>query len=162
MKRACLIAVVSLTLLITPVNIALASPPTVETQFWSGEYNLDCGDFLITDTWSGDVKITYYWNPDGSLDRYHIHGEFLDRMTNPLNGKSFTGRTQGYNFFEDVADAPGVWKHAGLMFHVNVPGQGIVIIDAGYMIMYDGQVTYLKGNHQFNGGELTSLCAALR
>ena len=113
MKRLLVIAVVSVALLMTPVNVALALPPSVETQLWSGEYTLDCGDFLITDSWSGDVKITYYWNPDSSLDRYHIHGEFLDRMTNPINGKFVTGRTQGYNFFEALDAAPGRLAEAG-------------------------------------------------
>ena len=162
MKRLCMLGLASVGLLAIPSMIAVASPPAAETQFWSGEYTVPCGDYDITDSWYGNVNITYYWNPDGSLDRYHIHGEFVDHMTNPKNGKSATGRTQGYNFFEDLDDAPGVWKHAGLMFHVTLPGQGVVVIDAGYMIMYDGQITYMKGNHQFNGGELDKLCAALR
>jgi len=149
-------------LLTTPSTATFASPPSTETQFWSGQYTLPCGDFDITDTWYGNMTITYCWNRDGSLDRYHIHGEAVDQMANVGNGKLVTGRTQGYNFFEDLDDAPGVWKHAGLMFHVTAPGQGALVIDAGYMITYDGQITYMKGKHQFNGGELEMLCAALR
>ena len=142
---------------------ALASPPTVETEHWVGQYLNDCGDFQIVDSWFMDVKITYYWNSDGSLDRYHIHGEAVDTLSNPVSGKSLIGRTEGYNFYENVADAPGIWKHAGLMFHVNVPGEGVVLIDAGYMIMYvDGQPTYMKGNHEYNSGDYASLCAYLR
>jgi len=38
----------------------------------------------------------------------------------------------------------------------------MVLIDAGYMIMYNGQVTYMKGNHKYNSGEFATLCAALR
>jgi hypothetical protein len=142
--------------------VALASSPEKETQFWSGEYTLSCGDFDFSDNWTGNVIITSYLNADGSLNRYHIHGEFIDMLTNLSNGNNIKGRTEGYNFFENVEDTPGLWKHAGLMFHFNVPGKGVVNIDAGYMLMYNGEVTVVKGKHQFNTGDITALCAALR
>jgi hypothetical protein len=159
MKRVFLVALIVLALQIT---FALASSPDKETQFWSGVYTMSCGDFDFSDNWSGSVIVTSYLNDDGSLNRYHVHGEFLDTLTNLSNGKTLTGRTEGYNFFENVADTPGLWKHAGLMFHFNIPGNGVVNIDAGYMLMYNGEITLVKGKHQFNTGDITALCAALR
>jgi hypothetical protein len=153
--------VVALIILALPL-VALASSPDKEVQFSSGVYTMSCGDFDFQDNWSGSVTITSYLNDNGSLNRYHIHGEFIDTLTNLSNGNSLTGRTEGYNFFENVGDTPGLWKHAGLRFHFNVPGKGVVNIDAGYMLMYNGEVTVVKGKHQFNTGDFTALCAALR
>ena len=38
----------------------------------------------------------------------------------------------------------------------------MVNIDAGYMLAYNGEITLVKGKHQFNTGDITELCAALR
>ena len=159
MKRTFMVTLIILALQIT---FALASSPERESQFWSGVYTISCGDFDFQDNWYGTVTATYYLNNDGSLNRYHYHGEFFDTLTNLSNGNSITGRTDGYNFWENVEDTPGLWKHAGLLFHFNVPGKGVVNIDAGYMLMYNGEITLVKGKHQFNTGDVTALCAALR
>jgi hypothetical protein len=157
-----MIAVIAL--LATAVNSVAALQPTSEPIHWESQGDIvgDCGDFLILDSWTMDITATYYWNKDGTLDRYHLHGEAADNMSNSVTGKTVSGRTEGYNFFEGVEDAPGVWKHAGLMYHITVPGAGVVLVDAGLFYMVDGQITYLKGNHQFNGGGYAGLCAALR
>jgi hypothetical protein len=149
-------------LLATAVTSVAALQPS-EPLHWEGQETLsDCGDFLILDSWTMDITATYYWNADGTLNRYQLHGEAADVMSNSVTGKTVSGRTNGYNFFEDVEDTPGVWKHAGLMYHIIVPGAGTVLVDAGLFYMVDGQITYLKGKHQFNGGEYAGLCAALR
>lgn len=141
---------------------AQAKAPTTEDWIFSAYGTFDCGDFIIDDTFDVDVTITYYWNKDGSMDRYRMHGEITDRMVNPNNGKEVFGRTHGYNFFEDVENTPGVWKHAGLMFHVVEPGQGVLNIDAGLFYMVDGQNGEMHGKHEFNTYQFTELCAALR
>ena len=131
-------------------------------MFWEGQDQIDCGDFFIYDEWEGNFKFTYYWNMDGTLDRYHTRAELTDLFFNPENGKSVSGRSASYNFFEDWEDAPGVWKHTGLMYHAVLPGVGTVLIDAGYFIMVDGEKTVLKGIHEMNGGDIDRLCAVLQ
>ncbi|HEX6852307.1 MAG TPA: hypothetical protein VF139_12975 [Candidatus Polarisedimenticolaceae bacterium] len=143
---------------------AAAEPPLQEAYLWEGQDDVlwDCGDFDILDTWSMEGITTYYWNKDGTLDRYRSHGDAIDLMKNSVTGKTVLGRTEGYNFFEDVEGEPGVWKHAGLMYHVVVPGVGTVLIDTGIFYMVDGEVTYIKGNHEGIAGDYDQLCAALR
>jgi hypothetical protein len=164
MKKILFTMSVVLVLLIANITLVSASQPSVESYFWKGQDTFDCGDFTILDDWEGNYKYTYYWNEDGTLDRYHVRSDIYDIFTNPINGKSISGRAAGYNFFEDVEDEPGVWVHAGTMYHAVLPGAGTVLIDAGYMIFIpaDGQITVLRGNHDVNGGDIDQLCAALR
>ncbi len=139
----------------------LAMPPTTEDVHWSGIDFFDCGNgsYLI-DEFEGDVTLTYFWNQDGTLDRYKIHGVFHDTITNPLNGMVVYGRNDGYNFFENVEHTPGVWKHAGLMFHVVVPGQGLLNIDAGlFYYTVDSQTFEFHGKHEYNNRDFEELCA---
>lgn len=140
----------------------VANPPTRSEWIDSFYGTMDCGDFIADDYFDVDIEVTNYWNPDGTLNRYKLHGVISDRIVNPATGKEIFGRTEGYNFFEDVDDAPGIWKHAGLMFHVVVPGKGVVNIDAGLFFMVDGMNGEMHGKHQFNSGDLAELCAALR
>ena len=166
MKIRFLFLIITITMVVAVLFVGIkpvsATPPTNEEQHWSGADPLNCGDFTATDNWDMYVTLTYYWNSDGTMDRYHVYGEAIDQITNTLNGKVIYGRTEGYNFFEDVEDTPGLWKHAGLMFHFVVPGQGTVLVDAGFFYMYEGEIIYMKGNHEFNTGHIEELCAALR
>ncbi|HEX4935652.1 MAG TPA: hypothetical protein VFV33_20875, partial [Gemmatimonadaceae bacterium] len=51
---------------------AAAEPPLQEAYLWEGQDDVlwDCGDFTILDTWSMEGTTTYFWNKDGTLDRY--------------------------------------------------------------------------------------------
>lgn len=164
MRCVRLFAILVVAVLIQFTPQAAAAPPSQENYVWEGsdEVLWDCGDFQILDTWTMTGTTTYFWNPDGTLDRYRSHGEATDLMKNSVTGKTVLGHTAGYNFFEDVEDAPGVWKHAGLMYHIVVPGVGTVLIDTGFFYMVDGVITYIKGNHQGIAGDYDALCSALR
>ena len=104
MKRGFLVALIVLALQIY-VRASVPSPER-RSQFWSGVYTMSCGDFDFADNWSGNVIVTSYLNDDGFLNRYHVHGEFVDTLTNLSNGRTLTGRTEGYNFFENVQAHP--------------------------------------------------------
>jgi hypothetical protein len=156
-------------LTLMPGGFAHASPtppPTREYWHWFGEEYLDCGDFVGVDYTEYTWTVTFFWNDDGTLDRYRIHGEIIDRLTSPFNDTVINGRTQGYNFLEDVEAYPGVGQHYGLMFHWIIPGQGTVLIDAGIMDFnfINGEMVFLRGNHQYNNntGELEKICDMLR
>lgn len=49
------------------------------------------------------------------------------------------------------------------MFHVNVPGAGIVLIDAGRVVFDEatGEVIVVSGPHQALEGDFSAICAAL-
>lgn len=146
--------------LVSPTT-GLAMPPTTEDTHWAYVDYFDCGEgrYLIDES-EGDVTLTYFWNKDGTLDHYKIHGVWHDTITNPLNGMVVYGTTKGYNFFENVEETPGVWKHAGLMFHVVVPGQGLLTIDAGlFYYTVDSQTFEFHGKHEYNNRDFAELCA---
>jgi hypothetical protein len=50
-----------------------------------------------------------------------------------------------------------------LVFHVNVPGAGIVLIDAGRVVFDEatGEVIVVSGPHQALEGDFSAICAAL-
>jgi len=145
----------------TPVS---AASPTFEvvTSWPSPSLTIHCGDFNIDVSSSSIVKYTYYWNEDGTLNRYHVHGEGAETYTT-TTGKTFYGTEQGFNLFGDATTT----KLAGLLYHVVVPGKGAVLIDAGYVYM-DPTGWVMHGNHPvnwywFTGEEnFSRLCDAFR
>jgi hypothetical protein len=77
----------------------------------------------------------------------------------PETGEALFGATNGLNVFAE--DLEGSWTNTGLLYHLNIPGVGAVLIDAGRIIRdADGNVLFVAGNHQLILGD-DVLCAAL-
>src|SRR5262249_12859757 len=102
-----------------------------------------------------------------------VHGTtFLDAHGNPQRlvmeqGVVGTDRANGITLrdavhFVDHINALGAHKQTGLTFHVQGKGEGVVLRDAGYiMISPDGSVAFVHGPHPFLQGDTGAFCAAL-
>jgi hypothetical protein len=117
-----------------------------------------CG-FPIEVRLVGSFSGSLFFDKEGNLVRVQAHGEDVGTVTNPANGKTATGVDHWLERF-DVES--GEFAILGLFFHLNVPGHGIVLLDAGH-IRFDanGEVLHLAGPHQAFVGDFSALCAAL-
>jgi len=140
---------------------AAAMPPerfTVEfdDQFIDTE---SCG-FPFDVRFVGSIDVTLFFDNDGNLIRVQGVGSDLGTATNPANGKTATGVD---HWLEVERVESGEFAILGLFLHLNFPGAGIVLIDAGNITFdAEGNVIHLAGPHQvIDEGDFSALCAAL-
>ena len=120
---------------------------------------VDCGAFQVSDeyttSWSGHLLFDRAGNPVRIVE--HLWGS--DRLYNPVNGSSVSDTI---NASEIVDIANGQAIEAGQDFRVLVPGVGALFLDIGrFVIDFNDGLVFLKGRHQFFGGDVGALCAAL-
>jgi len=139
---------------------AAAMPPerfTVESddQFTDTE---SCG-FPFDVRFVGSIDVTLFFDNDGNLIRVQGVGSDVATATNPANGKTATG-VDHWLEVENVES--GESAVLGLFLHLNFPGAGIVLIEAGN-ITFDAEdnVIHLAGPHQVFAGDFSALCEAL-
>jgi hypothetical protein len=78
-------------LLIAPP--AGATPPAVQTFHDEGEdLFADCGTFLLTETFTEDVRVTTFFNEQGDAVSAAIHVNVVGVITNSLSGNTYADR----------------------------------------------------------------------
>lgn len=139
---------------------AAAMPPersTVPTDVHFTDTEV-CG-FPIDVSFVGSIAITSFFDNDGNLIRVQGVGSDVATVTNPANGKTAAG-VDHFLRVEDVES--GESAVLGLFLHLNFPGAGIVMIDAGNITRdAEGNVIHQAGPHQLEAGDFSALCEAL-
>ena len=139
------------------VSTVFAATPTNFTFHNEGSFEIDCGSYTLN----------YYYIQDGRVT------DFTDNAGNPTQelaqidgNRILTNEATGYS-----VQAPGHWtitadlqtgvvQEIGLVIHLNIPGKGIVALDAGKIIVdADGNFTFLAGPKLVDRDAV--LCAAL-
>lgn len=139
---------------------AAAMPPersTIKTDNHFTDTEV-CG-FPIDVSFVGSIDVTSFFDKDGNLIRVQGVGSDVATATNPANGKTAAG-VDHFLRVEDVES--GESAVLGLFLHLNFPGAGIVMIDAGNITRdAEGNVIHLAGPHQLDAGDFSALCEAL-
>ena len=147
--------------LLAGLATASASPPQFSEQHFSGtEALVDCGDFLVLDDF--DLTATLRWFTDkngnvvGGLRTWHG----TDSVYNSVTGERYTARS---GQAVKIDPTSGERTVTGVVFRVNVPGAGVVLLDVGRSIFdpATGEHTIVGGPHQLLEGDVEALCAAL-
>jgi len=139
--RFFLIGLASL-LALVPATAAFADGPQIQSfTFVDTDYVLvDCGDFDIIENAVETVRIATFYDDAGNRVRRITHFTFSGTYTNSVTGETFTDTPDPQNFIRDY-DAHTTNYH-GLIFRITVPGEGIVLLNAGTVIFNaDGTVT---------------------
>lgn len=141
--------VVLLILLLAPLSAALANPP--ESWYWEGSGTdpglVDCGDFVIDGEWSAWERVRSFSDNDGNVVRVKSHYHFLGKLTNRVTG--LTIRDEGYTNVTIDVDA-NTTRSSGIVWNLNVPGQGVIALDAGTLVfdMDSWDILHEGGPHQ--------------
>jgi hypothetical protein len=110
------------------VDIGLGALPTI-----------DCGSFSLTYEMSGErARITTYFDSAGTPIRMRVHWTIHGTLTHSLTGgvlrdQSTLSITTDLNTAEQTV--------VGIAFHYAIPGEGLIFLDAGRVIVSsDGSI----------------------
>ncbi len=124
---------------------AMAGQPTHERFVDAGEFDIDCGSFLLHETYTDSLSIRER-TVDGVI-RIQVHHRFSGAITGP-NGRVLIDHAAFTNFVTITPDAE-VDRQVGVVYRYVVPGLGLVAHDAG-IIEFDGltgDVLRISGPH---------------
>jgi len=137
---------------------ASAAAPNVFVVVDEGRNEVACDGFTVVQEFRATIRVKEWLDDSGDLIRVIANVRWEGTLTNSETGFSIRDNASWTDFF-DVAS--GDFAQAGLIWSLNVPGEGIVLLDAGQIIFHpDGSVT-IHGPHQFFESGLELLCAAL-
>jgi hypothetical protein len=137
---------------------AAAAPPERTTFTEEGSNIVECGAFMIVQDFTIVAREKVFFDRQGNPIRVIANIVWDGTLTNTTTG--FTVRDNAaWTFFLDFRTE--IAREAGLIWNLNIPGQGIVALDAGTITYYpDGSVEY-SGPHQvFEEGEAL-LCSVM-
>lgn len=110
----------------------------------------------------GGTERTFY-NEDGTIKKIIINLSDQETVTNPETGTSLSGHEAWTDVINFENGEPTTQATFGLPFHLNAPGAGIVLIEAG-RVVFDaatGEVLVMNGPHRVLEGDFAAFCAAL-
>ena len=165
-KRAILAAVLAATLGLVASIPAFAVPPVHGTGHFEGAWDpIDCGDFFVLAEYVVDVRVTTFFDQVGNPIRAQVHVPLTWTLSNSKDDRVLT-HTNTYMRISDLEE--GLHTYVGVLWHLTIPGRGVVILDAGRIIVdfypppvYPGaEVLWQAGPHEMLNGGYTTLCQA--
>jgi metal-dependent HD superfamily phosphatase/phosphodiesterase len=162
--RIFLIGLASL-LALVPATAAFADGPQIQTfkEVYTDNVLVNCGDFSIIENAVTTVRVTTFFDDQGNSVRRIIHFTYSGTYTNSVTGKILTDTPDPQTYIRDYVN--GTTAGHGLVFRITVPGEGIVLLDAGTVIFNaDGTVTAYgrhDGGYSFEAN-LAALCQLMR
>ena len=158
-----------LTILIVILALAIFTPagavPLIHTEFDFVDEFVDTGicGFPVQLRFEGEGTEHLFFEKDGETPK-KVVVNYSDNgtATNLDTGTTISGHDAWTVIVEFEDGVPITETTAGLFFHFNAPGHGIVLIDAG-KIAFDlatGEVV-VNGPHQVWEGDFDAFCAAL-
>jgi hypothetical protein len=141
---------------------ASAAKPEVRTFHGEGtDFVADCGAFDVLTDFEVDTREFLFFDNEGNEDFFRLHEHFHDFFYNSMTGEGFA-ETDTVNYVRDFKS--GTESLSGLFYHVTVPGEGVVLLDAGTLVAdAEGNLVLEAGHHQILGSnpDTEKLCAAL-
>jgi hypothetical protein len=133
---------------------------TVDTSFTDSSI---CGFPLQVDL-NGSFTVTSFTDANGTVRKVIITaygGRFTATFTNAATGKTVTTRNQTDVVIETFDAEGNLLTHTdnGIVFLFTVPGEGVLSIDAGHLLLdSDFNVILEGGPHDIFAGDTAELC----
>jgi hypothetical protein len=118
-----------------------------------------CSGFDVIGDFSVERDDVTFFDSSGTPIKMVIHAHFVGTLANSVTGKSLSDDGNRIITF----DLPNnTVTNTGLNLKVVVPGQGIIVIDAGRIVIdAAGNITSEAGPHDLENNALQPLCSAL-
>lgn len=116
--------------------------------------------FTHSETYQVTRSITEFYDREGNLVREVLHVRFIGTATNDKTGKTLPVTGTRHLVF----DADGTFTETGVLRHVTVSGQGIVLHESGRIVWPADESLppqFVAGPHQLMEGDVAAFCAAL-
>lgn len=142
---------------------ASAVPPDIVTEEWVDYWYIgECDGFSMLTEDNMDVKIKFFYDKDGSVDRVHFHFAIDGIVYNSTDPSKMLNTSAHYTALTD--EDFGVWTTSGLFYRVELP-QGVVLMEAGRaeIDMSSGEPVFnwWVGNNQYYDEDFADICEAL-
>jgi hypothetical protein len=152
----------ALLMALLPVTTVFAAKPDVFTFHEEGYFEIDCGSFVAQEEFVQDVRVMVFYDQAGEPDRVEVHFNYVGTVTNSVTGKTL--RDPGhYKTVEDLE--AGTQTFVGMVYGITVPGEGMVVLDAGRIVFLGDtvpeNVIFEAGSYDYLYGGDAVLCAAL-
>jgi hypothetical protein len=123
----------------------------------------DCLEFGFTHTEDYQVTrtVTDFYDSETNLIREVLHIRFVGTATNDVTGKTIPVTGVRHLVFDFAA---GTFTETGVLRHVTVPGEGIVLHESGRIVLPLEQglePLFVAGPHQLLEADVDAFCAAL-
>jgi hypothetical protein len=163
MKRMTMLLTLAavMALMLALAGSASAAKPEVTTFHIEGtEFITDCGDFDVLTDFVFDIRSIVFFDDEGNADFARSHVRIHDFYYNSETGEGFA-ETEASNNVSDLPSGEEITS-VGLRYHVTVPGEGLVLVDAGRLEFDEnGEVVFAAGPHQVEEEDFDELCEAL-
>jgi hypothetical protein len=163
MKRLIMLSTLAATMAVSLAlaGSASAAKPEVRTFHDEGTASIaDCGRFEVLTDYVLDIRWIVFFDDEGNEDFAREHFVFQDFFYNSETDEGFAERNTG----NAVIDLPSEDQTSlsGLSYHVTVPGEGVVLLQAGRQEFDEaGNVVFVAGPHQVLDEDFDKLCEAL-
>jgi hypothetical protein len=140
---------------------ALAVPPTTEEVTIEDFSFVDtelCG-FPVTFTENGTFKVTTFYDDQGNpVESILSNSNVRYTSSATANGKTLV---TNYPLVIITSFEDGTRLELGLRNAYSVPGEGVVLLDAGRIVidLVTGEVQFEAGQHQFLEGDAEAFCS---
>jgi hypothetical protein len=144
----------ALVVMLAMASRALAAPPETTRDTFSGTAPFaECEGFDIIVNFTVTVQDTRFFDSSGALVRQQIRTRGTGELVNTVTGKTETGSSPNMIIYDYRA---GTFTAVGLTSHNNVPGEGIVALEAGKIVFpgFDefgapiGEPIFVAGPHE--------------
>ena len=162
MKKRLVLIILVMVMMATFAGTAFAEPPTRlswEVPFYE---EVDCGDFDVILDSTLRISVTYFSDDNNNPTAYEYQLKYTGTISNSATGSSFADHT-AYNGRRLLT---GGNELHGVVYHVNVPGEGVVMLVAGRIVWDDnGDVSFAAGPGMYEmwaePGEIALLCESM-
>jgi hypothetical protein len=144
----------ALAVVIALASSATAAPPETTRDTFSGTAPFaECEGFDIIVNFTVTVQDTRFFDNSGTLVRQQVHMRGTGELVNTVTGETETGSSPNMIIYDYRA---GTFTSVGLTAHNNVPGEGIVALEAGRIVFpgFDefgapiGEPIFVAGPHE--------------
>jgi hypothetical protein len=137
---------------------ASASAPTITPIHDTFRFTSDLCSFPVQVIERAQGLDMQYFDAQGNPTREVVHLMLSGTWTNATSETYLVERSRVTNVLPEA----GGFSEIGLNFHLRLPNGRTVLIDAGKLVIDDGEVVFEAGKHQVEDGHLAAFCAALR
>jgi hypothetical protein len=146
MRRAIMAAFAVVALSTALAGPALAGKPVKETFTFDDAFDIDCGGFVLHETFTQTVTAITWTAADGSV-RIKAHDTLHGTITGPGGILTLADNAHWNDFI--LIDAAGneTVTQIGLVYSFQVPGVGLVGHDVGSITFFPDGSAEFKGPH---------------
>jgi hypothetical protein len=138
---------------------ALAGPESHQSWEEPYHYDVDCGDFNVILDGMVRVSVNYFADEHNNPNRVKWQYQYDGTISSTAVGKLYHDHTT----YNGVSQWSGERTLQGVVFHINVPGGGVIMLVAGHIVWDEnGDVSFVAGPNMYemweDPGETALLC----